>query len=299
MKTVRQILETKRVLVSDGAWGTFLARKGLAAGECPERWNIERRDDVLDIARQYIAAGSDMVGTNSFGGTRFKLQHFGLAGRVGELNEAAAAISREAAGPDRPVFASIGPTGKILMMGDVSEEEIYDAFKEQAMALERGGADAACVETMTAIDEAVLALRAVKENTALEAICTFTFDKVGQDEYRTMMGVSPADMAAAVIEAGAAIIGSNCGQGGEQMIGIVRQLRAAAPDVPIMVQPNAGLPVYTDEGTVFPETPEVTAGWVPALIEAGACIVGGCCGTTPDHIRAIIGVVGDVLSKGL
>ncbi len=287
MNTLLEDLAAKRILISDGAWGTFLSRKGLKPGECPELWNVDHRADVLDIAQSYIDASSNLVGTNSFGGSRFKLEHFGLADRTSEINEAAAAISREAAGPDNHVCASIGPTGKILMMGDVTEEELYDAFKEQAIALERGGADACCVETMAAIDEATIAIRAAKENTALEVICTFTYNQVGEGEFRTMMGVSPADMAAATIEAGADIVGSNCGQGGEQMIGIAKQLRAAAPDTPILIQANAGRPVETESGTTFPESPDMTAGWVPQLIEAGTNIIGGCCGTTPDHIRAI------------
>lgn len=289
MKTIREELAERRVLVSDGAWGTFLSSKGLQPGECPELWNIDRRQDVLAIAADYVAAGSDLIGTNSFGGSRFKLQHYGLEGRAAELNEAAAAISREAAGPGRHVAGSIGPTGKFLMTGEVSEEELYAGFAEQVVALEKGGADACCIETMSAIDEAVTAIRAARENTGLEIICTFTYNMTGDEEYRTMMGVSPADMAAATIEAGAHIIGANCGQGGEQMIGIVRQLSAAAPGTPIMVQANAGLPVESDGVTTFPESPEDTAAWVPALVEAGAGVIGGCCGTTPSHIRAIIG----------
>ncbi len=298
MNTILEDLAVKKVLVSDGAWGTFLAQKGMQAGECPELWNIERRDEVLDIARSYIEAGSDMVCTNSFGGSCIKLEHFGMAERAAELNEAAAAISREAAGADKHVFASIGPTGKILMMGDVTEDEMYDAFKEQAVALEKGGADACCIETMAAIDEATIAIRAAKENTSLETICTFTYDKVGEGEYRTMMGVSPTDMAAAILDAGAEIIGANCGHGGEQMIGIVEELRAAAPETPIMVQANAGLPVQTERGVTFPETPQITAGWVPHLLAAGANIVGGCCGTTPDHIRAIVEKVRQINRSG-
>lgn len=287
MKTIcQQVAEGKR-LVSDGAWGTFLARKGLEPGECPELWNVEHRDAVLDIARSYVEAGSDMVGTNSFGGTRLKLAHFGLADRASELNEAAAAITREAAGPDRHVFASMGPTGKILMMGDVTEEELYEAFKEQAIALERGGADACCVETMMALDEACIAVRAAKENTRLEVICTFTYEKMVDGTYRTMFGVSPSQMAEAVLDAGANIIGSNCGQGPAGMVEIVKEIRATASDAPILVQANAGLPVRVGDTDTFPETPEDMARRVPDLVAAGANIVGGCCGTTPDHIRAI------------
>ena len=287
MNSIRDDLRTKKVLVSDGAWGTSLTAKGLEPGGCPELWNLEHREEVLDIPRSYAEAGADMVCTNSFGGSRLKLEHYGLAERAVELNEAAAAISREAVGPDLHVFASIGPTGKILMTGDVTEEQMYEAFKEQAVALENGGADACVVETMAAIDEATLAIRAAKENTHLEILCTFTYNQIGPDEYRTMMGVSPSEMAAATLEAGADVIGTNCGMGSEGMVGIVAQLHAAAPGVPIMVQPNAGLPVQVDGVDTFPETPEDMAARVPDFIAAGARIVGGCCGTTPDHIRAI------------
>ena len=284
---IKNALQNERVLVSDGAWGTFLHAKGLKTGECPELWNVTHQQEVLDIAKSYVAAGADMIETNSFGGSRFKLEHYGLADRAYELNKAAAVISRRAAGDGFFVLGSIGPTGKILMMGDVSEEELYDAFKEQAIALADGGADAIVVETMTAIDEAVAAIKAAKENTDLEVICTFTFDKTINDDYKTMMGVSPEMMAEAVLEAGADIIGTNCGNGMKRMVDIVSALRHAAPKTPILVHANAGAPVIENGVTVFPETPEEMFRLVPALIDAGANIIGGCCGTTPDHISAI------------
>lgn len=287
MKRIAEQIAEGKMLVSDGAWGTVLQQKGLQPGECPELWCLTHRAEVLDIARSYILAGADMVKTNSFGGTAFKLEFFGLADKVDEINEAAAAISREAAGPGKHVIASMGPTGKMLLMGDITEEQMKSAFVNQAVALEKGGADAACIETMSDITEACLAIQAVKENTNLEIICTFTFEKTSGGEYRTMMGISPAEMARKCISTGANIIGSNCGNGFEQMPEIVAQIRMAAPDTPIIVHANAGLPVNRNGIIIFPDTPEMAAKQIPAIIKAGANIIGGCCGTTPEHIKAI------------
>lgn len=284
-------IKSGKILVSDGAWGTFLQKKGLMPGDCLELWCVDHPDDVLDIARSYIDAGADMIETNSFGGSRFKLEHYGLADRTAELNEAAARISRKAAGDNKWVIASIGPTGKMLLMGDVTEDELYDGFKEQAIALAKGGADAICIETMSALDEASLAVRAARENTECEVICTFTFERTVKGEYRTMMGVSPKDAVKTAIEAGAHIIGTNCGNGFERMIDIVKEMREIEPDKPILVHANAGLPKNVNGVDVFPETPEQMAALVPDLIKAGVNIIGGCCGTTPDHIRAIIKAV--------
>jgi len=287
MKKILQELDQGRILVSDGAWGTFLQKKGLQAGDCPEFWCVTHRSKVLEIAQSYIDAGADMIETNSFGGSSYKLEHYGLAERASELNEAAASISREAAGPDKHVLGSIGPTGKMVIMGDVTEEDLYEAFKEQAMALEKGGADAICVETMSAIDEAVAAVKASRENTACEVICTFTFERTVQGDYRTMMGVAPEEAAKAALDAGAHIIGTNCGNGFERMVDIVKTIRGILPDTPILVHANAGLPQNVNGIDVFPETPEQMAALVPVIIDAGVSIIGGCCGTTPAHISAI------------
>jgi len=287
MKRALLDLIRNRVLVSDGAWGTFLQQKGLRPGECPELWNVTHRDDVLAIARSYVEAGADLIETNSFGGSRFKLEKYGLAGQVTELNRAAAAISREAAGDRVLVLGSVGPTGKMLIMEEVTADEMYEAFREQSLALEAGGADAIIVETMTDLEEAVLAVRAARENTRLEVICTMTFDRLVTADYRTMMGISPAEMVQPLLEAGASIVGTNCGNGMAGMIPVVEEIRRTHPGVPILVHANAGIPLYREGKTVFPESPEEMASHVKALLQAGASIIGGCCGTTPAHIMAI------------
>lgn len=287
MKRTLSELIKNQVLVSDGAWGTFLQQKGLRPGECPELWNVTHRADVLAIARSYVEAGADLIETNSFGGSRFKLEKYGLGDRVTELNRAAAAISREAAGDRVLVLGSVGPTGKMLIMEEVTAEEMYDAFREQTLALEAGGADAIIVETMTDLEEAVLAVRAARENTGLEVICTMTFDRLVTADFRTMMGISPAEMVQPLLDAGASILGTNCGNGMAGMIPVVEEIRRTHPTVPILVHANAGMPAYREGHTVFPESPEEMASHVKALYQAGACIIGGCCGTTPQHIVAI------------
>ncbi|MDZ7604496.1 MAG: homocysteine S-methyltransferase family protein [Cyclobacteriaceae bacterium] len=281
-------LSSGKILVSDGAWGTFLQAKGMQPGECPESWNLSHPDEVLDIALNYIKAGADMVETNSFGGSRFKLEKYGLGEKVHEINEAAAKISRKAAGKDKFVLGSIGPTGKLLMMDEVTEDELYDAFKDQAVALEAGGADAIIIETMTDLDEASLAVKAAKENTRCEVFCTMTFDKTVTNEYRTMMGVSPTDMVERIIGAGADLIGANCGNGSREMVGIVREIRLADSKIPVLIHANAGMPIYKDGKTVFPESPGEMAAFAGELVKAGANIIGGCCGSTPDHIAEIV-----------
>ncbi len=286
-QTIVSAVRSGVTLVSDGAWGTMLQSAGLAPGECPELWNVEHPDRVYRIALGYAQAGADLLETNSFGGSRLKLEQYGIADRCAEINEAAARLSRNAAGDRRWVLGSVGPTGKMLVLGEVSADDLYDVFAEQVAALERGGCDAICVETMSDIQEAALAVRAAREHTSLEVIATFTFERTVRGDYRTMMGAGPVDATRAMLEAGADIVGTNCGNGFARMVDIVREIRAAFPDAPILVHANAGVPVHEHGVDRYSDTPELMASLAPQLVSAGASIVGGCCGTGPEHISAI------------
>lgn len=272
----------------DGAWGTELSRRGLPAGTAPELWNLEQPGRVADVARAYAAAGARIVLTNTFGGSRCKLEKNGLASQAAEINRAGARISREAVPRDVFVCASVGPTGEFLEpLGDISPAAMEDIFAEQIAALIEGGADMLVIETMTDLEETLCALRAAKRLApSMPVVTSMTFDK-GARGYATMMGVTPAQAAAQLAEHGADIIGTNCGHGVEQMIEIVRELRANT-DKPLWARPNAGLPQLVNGATVFPDGPGSMAAKIPALVDAGAAFVGGCCGTTPEHIRCIV-----------
>ncbi|HWQ55772.1 MAG TPA: homocysteine S-methyltransferase family protein [Bryobacteraceae bacterium] len=288
MKSFLERLKQGEVLISDGAMGTFLFAKGLGAGECPESWCVSHPEVVRGIAAAYVAAGSDIVETNSFGGNGLKLALCGLGDKVHEFNRAAAALAKEAIGDKGYVAASVGPTGHIAEEegGDVTTAQLYDAFAAQVTALAEGGSDAICVETMASLQEALAAVKAARENSPLPVICTFTFE-AGLKGFRTMMGVRPDRAAREAAAAGAHLVGANCGNGIANMIEITRQMRAAEPGVPILIHANAGAPVVQDGKTTFQETPAYMASRVRELVEAGANIIGGCCGTTPEHISEI------------
>jgi 5-methyltetrahydrofolate--homocysteine methyltransferase len=280
-----------KVLVSDGAWGTFLHQKGLKADECPESWNLQRPDDVLEIASSYVEAGADIVLTNSFGASPLKLEGYGLEAQTIELNRSAAELSKKAAGDRALVMGSMGPTGKMVMMGEVSPQEVFNGFMEQAKGLADGGVDGIVIETMTDPEEAKLAIEAVKKASSLDVGCTFTFSKNQDGVYRTMMGTDVEAYLEMALSAGADIIGANCGNGTAGMIEIVRVIRALDPDIPVLVHANAGLPIYQDGKTVFPESAGEMSSQMEELVKAGANIVGGCCGTTPEHIRQIVQIL--------
>jgi methionine synthase I (cobalamin-dependent) len=271
-------------VITDGAWGTQLQQKGLPVGACPDAWNLLEPEKVEEVARAYVEAGSQVILTNTFGGNRFVLARHGLAEKAAQINRAGVEISRRGAAGRARVFASVGPTGVMLMMGETKAEEVRAAFVEQAEALADAGADAVVLETFSDPAEVVLAVAAVRE-TGLPVVACMTFDS-GKDHDRTLMGTTPEQAAAKLAEAGADVIGSNCGQGIEGFVKITRRLRAAT-DRPLWIKPNAGLPQVLDGKAVYTQTPEQFAACVPALIEAGAGFVGGCCGTSPEFIAAI------------
>lgn len=274
-------------LVGDGALGTMLMARGLTPGTPPE-WFVLHRPDVLrEIARAYADAGADLVTTDTFGASRLNLAAYGLAERAREINRTAVELVREAVAGRALVSASVGPTGRILApVGETPSEEVRAAFEEQVSAQAAAGADLVCVETMTDLGEATLAVEAAKKVApGLPVIATMTFDATPRGFF-TIMGVTVAQAARGLAAAGADVVGSNCGNGIERMVEIARAFRGATA-LPLAIQANAGLPETREGRLVHPETPEFMAARVPALVEAGVSIVGGCCGTTPAHVRAI------------
>jgi 5-methyltetrahydrofolate--homocysteine methyltransferase len=287
----REWLERLRAgerLVFDGGYGTMLFAAGLANGACPELWNETHADVVRGIHRAYFEAGSDFVETNTFGGSRLKLNEYGLGERTRALNEAGARLAR-AAGAGY-VAGSVGPTSRLPAeyepLGDTTDQEYFEAFREQAEALAEGGVDLFAVETMMFPQEAVAAVRACR-TTGLPVMATmfFQYEEL-HDRDRTMWGESPAEVAKNLLAAGADVVGMNCGRGPDRAIVIIREMRLVT-DAPLAAYPNAGLPVTTGDQVAYELGPEAMAREYPALLDAGATVVGACCGSTPDHIRLI------------
>jgi len=283
------------LLVFDGGYGTMLFAAGLLNGACPELWNDTHADVVLGIHRGYFDAGSDFVETNTFGGTRLKLNEYGLGDRTRELNEKGARLARAAAPAHGYVAGSIGPTSRLPAeyepLGDTTDEQYVAAFREQAEALAEGGVDLFAVETMMFPQEAVAAIRACKAAAALPVMATMFFQYEDlHDRDRTMWGESPAEVARNLLAAGADVVGMNCGRGPDRAIAIIREMRGVT-GAPLVAYPNAGLPVTTGDHVTYELGPAEMARDYPALLDAGCTIVGACCGSNPEHIRLIADVV--------
>jgi 5-methyltetrahydrofolate--homocysteine methyltransferase len=279
-----QKLITDKPVITDGAWGTQLQARGLQLGEFPDTWNLSHPDRVLQVAKAYVDAGSRVILTNTFGANRLRLAETPFLPQLAEINRRGVQISKDAAKDRALVFASIGPTGKMILSGETTPAELLEIFSEQAQALAQAGADALVIETMSDLDEATTAVRAAA-STGLPVIACMVYDS-GKDKDRTMMGVTPEQAAKALSEAGADVIGANCGQGIAGFLPICRRLRAATTR-PIWIKANAGLPEMQDGKPIYNTTPAQFASHAKEILAAGAQFIGGCCGTSPEFIKTL------------
>ena len=271
------------VLLADGATGTLLQSMGLPPGQLPEVWVLEQPERIGEFYRGYVNAGSDIILTCTFGGTRFRLGAHELADRVVEVNRQAAELARAEAGADVFVAGDMGPTGQLLEpLGPLTAEEVAKAYAEQATGLVQGGADFLLIETMSDLGEAQAAIDGARRVTDLPIVCTFSFDTHG----RTMMGLKPetvAEQIGPLVEG----VGANCGRDPAEFPTFLQAMRSAAPSALLWAKPNAGLPRVVGDETVYDATPAYMGQVALELCQAGAQIIGGCCGTTPDHIEVM------------
>lgn len=291
MKPLLERLSNAEMLVGDGAMGTMLFRRGLQAGDCPEALNLTNPEILEEIARLYYDAGADIIQTNTFGGSPLKLAEYKLDDKTEEINTKAVECVRKAVGANAYVSGSCGPSGRLLKpYGDTDQQQLYESFELQIKALADAGVDIICVETMTDLSEATIAVQTAKKSAPkIPVMATMTFDKT-PNGFFTVMGVNIAQAAQGLQEAGADIVGSNCGNGIENMILIAREFKKVT-SLPILIQSNAGLPELKNGELVYAETAEFFAQKIQEIRDIGVSIIGGCCGTTPDHIRAIKNVV--------
>ncbi len=282
MDKLAELLGRRKVILGDGAMGTMLHLAGLTDG-APERWNVERPDVVSSIHRAYVEAGSDFISSNTFGGTRNRLQLDGLADRAFELNQAGARLAREAAGT-RLVAGSMGPTGELMdPLGLLTPDGARASFAEQAKALKAGGADFALIETMSALEEVQAAVEGAREG-GLPAVVTMSFDT----HFRTMMGIRPVDALKTVAGWGVTVVGANCGNGPAEIERVMTEMAQAKPEgIFLMAKSNAGMPRWKDDRITYGGTPGVMADYARRMKALGVQVIGGCCGSTPEHIAAM------------
>jgi 5-methyltetrahydrofolate--homocysteine methyltransferase len=289
MTTWNELLASGDPIVADGAMGTMLMANGLEFGDPPELWNLEHPEVIRRVQRAYLGAGAQVLLTNTFGGSRLRLDLHGRADRVEQLNRTAAVLARvEADAADHPavVAGDIGPSGQIMQAigGTLTPEEARDVFAEQARALAGAGVDVIWIETMSDLSEIIAAIQGAHDAAPkLPVIATMSFDTRGH----TMMGVSPERAAEALLDAGAAAVGGNCGNGPEELVPVVEKMRAAFPDAVLVAKGNVGAPQLVGMAVEYPTTPEVMADFARRFRDAGANVIGACCGSTPPHLRAM------------
>ncbi|MCJ7802525.1 MAG: homocysteine S-methyltransferase family protein [Candidatus Marinimicrobia bacterium] len=290
-------LKQEKILVSDGAMGSLLFEKGLNPGDCPERFNLEHPKVLAEIAQAYLQAGADIIQTNTFGASPLKLSDYNLDDKTKEINQKAVEIVKQVVDSKAFVSGSIGPTGKMLIpYGDIEPASMKDNYKKQSRALIESGVDLLCIETMTDLNEALIAIQSAREiSLEIPIIATMTFDVIPQGCV-TIMGNGVAEVCTKLQEFGANVIGSNCGNGTKNMITIAKEFLSNT-ELPIIIQSNAGIPTIVDDHVVYQETPEEFADFTKILLELGVSIIGGCCGTTPDHIKAIKQAVDAIMAS--
>lgn len=288
MTRFKERLSQERILIADGATGTMLQAAGLPPGVSPELWNLERPEAIRVLHQAYVEAGADLILSNTFGGSRLRLEKAGLGGRVREINLAGVELARDVAGEKILVLGDIGPTGRMLKpLGDLAIEEAQASFAEQAAALAEGRVDAIIIETMSDLKEALAAVEGAKQATSLPILVSMSFDTHG----RTMMGVKPEDAAVKLWGRGVDVIGANCGRTLKETLEAIRKMRDAVPKATMMAKPNAGLPHEKNGESIYDVTPDVMAEYALKFVAHGVKIFGGCCGSTPEHIRAIVGAL--------
>jgi 5-methyltetrahydrofolate--homocysteine methyltransferase len=292
MATIQELLDEKGYLVTDGAMGTMLFAAGLGHGGSPELWNLEQPDKIAAVHRAYLEAGSQVILTNTFGGNRHRLSLHGLEGRVAEINRAAATLLRGVvsdSGERALVGGDIGPSGQVLLpYGELSFDEAREAFSEQAAGLIEGGVDLIWIETMSDLEEVRAAVEGTRQVSAdIPVVTTMTFDTHG----RTMMGVTPEKAVEVLTSFGTLAVGGNCGNGPEEILGVIEKMHAVMPDALLVAKSNAGIPELVGGKPVYRASPAAMAEYALKVYAAGARVIGACCGSTPDHIRAIAGAL--------
>ncbi len=277
--------EKGRVLLADGAWGTEFFKRGLMQGSPPDEWNLSHPEIVKEITREYLEAGAEVILTNTFGANRCRLESHGLSDRAYDLTLSGTRIAREIIVGRAVVAGDIGPSARFIALGEVTAEELYGVYAEQARALREGGADWIVVESMTDAEEMAVAVRAALETTGLPVVASVTYNRTSKG-YRTMMGNPPEACVRRAEEEGASVIGANCGSGIEDYVPLAPLLRSLTA-LPLWIKANAGVPQIVGGKVTYPLTAQQYSSYVPQLIRAGVDVIGGCCGTDPQFIREI------------